>query len=311
MTADDLMRPRILIVEDDDDILALLHTVVEEEGMTCECASSGTEAELLLENVYFDAAVIDKNLPDADGILLANRARDLQSRIAIFIITGFPTEESARDAAALGADDYLVKPIDLGDFRDLLGKVKRRRGDFVPLAAGEDDEERPTLIPRRKAGKPPLKRVLSLRPGAQGAAQRRASRLGGLKVLLLDSFLERRGRIRDALEHARCKVTAFTPSDSLATLLEDERFEIVVAPPELLAQFTAALPPRLDRRPLVAMAIVKQRGFEPVIDAIRLGARGVLAPPFDRETVIYELKRAVSRALEEPTAEIELAKGKR
>jgi DNA-binding response OmpR family regulator len=294
------LKPTILLVEDDEDVLRLLAIIIEEEGFVCEPASSAIEAELLLKNVFFEAAIIDKNLPDADGIELARYARDLQARIAVYVITGYPTEDSANKAAALGVDGYIVKPIDIAELRWILRGIPKRSAGviFTFPDDGFEDEDRPTLIPSKMTRA--SKESVSSPERSPSLEQTWLENVEGLTVLLLEPDHEQQTRIREALESIRCQVTAFSPGEDLfGAFIESERHDVLVARADVLIEFAEWDSPRDRKRPFAWVAIAERRGVDSVIEAIQLGARGVLAPPFDNATVAAEFSRALSRILEE------------
>jgi two-component system, OmpR family, response regulator len=128
---------QILVVEDDQELRAVLRRGLEEEGFTVSGAASGAEAMERVTADAPDALVIDVGLPDADGrdLCQALRARGIQSPV-LFL--------TARDALAdrlagfgAGGDDYLTKPFSLAELIARLRAVLNRAGvDGSVEAAG-------------------------------------------------------------------------------------------------------------------------------------------------------------------------------
>jgi two-component system response regulator MprA len=128
---------QILVVEDDQELRAVLRRGLEEEGFTVSGAASGAEAMERVKADAPDALVIDVGLPDADGrdLCQALRARGIQSPV-LFL--------TARDALAdrlagfgAGGDDYLTKPFSLAELIARLRAVLNRAGvDGSVEAAG-------------------------------------------------------------------------------------------------------------------------------------------------------------------------------
>ncbi|HUU21142.1 MAG TPA: response regulator [Phycisphaerae bacterium] len=114
---------RVILVDDDRDVLELLSLVVARLGVSCETAATGEEAVELMRKRPADLLILDKNLPGIDGLEAARRARELQPGIPIALVTGYESDESRRAAAAIGIDDYIRKPIDLTDFRTRIGAL--------------------------------------------------------------------------------------------------------------------------------------------------------------------------------------------
>ena len=122
---------RILVVEDDSDLAAVVALGLRNESYAVDVARTCAEAEELLVATDFDVACVDLGLPDGDGLDLVRRLAgdlDLRRPRRTLVLT-------ARDAVAdrvagldAGADDYLVKPF---DFAELLARLRAlgRRGD--------------------------------------------------------------------------------------------------------------------------------------------------------------------------------------
>ncbi|HEV2923325.1 MAG TPA: response regulator transcription factor [Solirubrobacteraceae bacterium] len=128
---------RILLVEDDGELRAVIRRALEEEGFTVSGAGNGAEAMERISADAPDALVIDVGLPDADGrdLCQAVRARGIQAPV-LFL--------TARDALAdrlagfgAGGDDYLTKPFSLAELSARLRAVLNRAGvDGTVKAAG-------------------------------------------------------------------------------------------------------------------------------------------------------------------------------
>lgn len=108
-TANDLCR--ILVIEDDADINALLTKVLSESGYSVTSGYSGTEALLLLQNTRFDCILLDLMLPGVDGEALIEHIRG-QSTVPIVIVSAKPGIDARVAALRLGADDFISKPFE-------------------------------------------------------------------------------------------------------------------------------------------------------------------------------------------------------
>ncbi|MFH0983098.1 MAG: sigma-54 dependent transcriptional regulator [Planctomycetota bacterium] len=103
--------PRIFVVDDDRIILDSLCEFLRMEGYEVEGAT-GTEAALrAMGRKPFDVIVTDVNMPGSDGFELLRAIRQRYPEVAVIIITGYGTIESAVEAIKMGAYDYLTKPI--------------------------------------------------------------------------------------------------------------------------------------------------------------------------------------------------------
>ncbi len=104
-------RPRALVIEDDQDFAKLIAMQLEQEGFEAAAVTKGAEARAAVKKRRPAVLVIDRRLPDTDGVrLLAEFRRDGIEAPAL-ILTGHPSLDSAIEALALEAADYLVKPV--------------------------------------------------------------------------------------------------------------------------------------------------------------------------------------------------------
>jgi DNA-binding NtrC family response regulator len=112
------MTGRVLIVDDEESIRHLAAKFLTQKGYICDEADGvETAQERLLANPY-DVMLTDKNMPlvgagNEEGLKLIRWTRHHKPGIAILVMTGYPTIDSALEALKLGAFDYLVKPLDL------------------------------------------------------------------------------------------------------------------------------------------------------------------------------------------------------
>ncbi len=131
---------RILIIDDDQSIVALLETLLSSQGYQVDGAYSGTEARSLFQTRHYDLVITDKNLGDADGIDLIQEIRSLDKETEVLLMTGFATLESAVDAVNYGAVGYLCKPFEqlsvvLDRVNTILGRVKEKHDQLCYQSA--------------------------------------------------------------------------------------------------------------------------------------------------------------------------------
>ncbi len=116
----------ILIVEDDKNLKKLMETVLKQNGYLVVCASDGQGALELLESVYVDLIISDIMMPNLDGYSLTKELRDADYNIPILMITARETFEDKRKGFLSGADDYMVKPINMDEMVLRVGALLRR-----------------------------------------------------------------------------------------------------------------------------------------------------------------------------------------
>jgi DNA-binding NtrC family response regulator len=116
------MRPRILVVDDEDTIRKLLKSRLEREGQDVETACNAEEAEQAFTKGEVGVLVTDLKMPGKDGFALMTWAREKYPFVRVIVITGHGEKEVAIKALRFGASDYLEKPFDLDE---LSHSVKR------------------------------------------------------------------------------------------------------------------------------------------------------------------------------------------
>ncbi|MEE8327715.1 MAG: sigma-54 dependent transcriptional regulator, partial [Nitrosomonadaceae bacterium] len=112
--------PRILIVDDEADILELLELTLARMGMEVERAMNISGAKHMLELHQFDLCLTDMRLPDGEGLELVQHIVNFSIDLPVAVITAHGTTENAVAALKAGAFDYLAKPVSLQQLRSLV-----------------------------------------------------------------------------------------------------------------------------------------------------------------------------------------------
>jgi DNA-binding NtrC family response regulator len=134
---------RVLIVDDEPDVVANWSRVLERDGYHCLGVTDSQHALRLLETERPDVVLTDLQMPDADGLAILRRAVELDPDVAVVVITGHGTVQSAVEAMQTGAFDYLLKPLPSNDVlrlavqrglarRQLLDENRRLREGLSP-----------------------------------------------------------------------------------------------------------------------------------------------------------------------------------
>lgn len=122
---------KILIADDDDLFSQTTAAVLEREGHICTRVANGAAALAEMENQQFDLLVADIKMPGNQDLELVQHLQQKTSDMAIILVTGHPSFETAHRAIQLKAEAYFVKPFDVHRFVDdvhtLTGRVKRQR----------------------------------------------------------------------------------------------------------------------------------------------------------------------------------------
>lgn len=115
--------PVLLVIDDEPSILHAFRRAFREPDVTLLTAGSATEGIQLAAQDRPDAVILDVELPDLSGLEALGRLRELDPKVPIIVITGHGTTETAIEATKLGAYDYLFKPLELDELRELVARA--------------------------------------------------------------------------------------------------------------------------------------------------------------------------------------------
>jgi DNA-binding response OmpR family regulator len=113
---------KILVIDDEPDMLHLLERILTEEGYTVRLATDGVYGLSLLTDDKPDLVLLDIMMPGPDGITVLKRIRE-QTNVPVIMITGKRDMDTIQETIDLGADDYVRKP-----FRpsELIARIKSK-----------------------------------------------------------------------------------------------------------------------------------------------------------------------------------------
>ena len=118
---------RILVIEDNRDILANVLDYLQLKGYSVDCAQDGLGGLHLATTVHYDLIVLDIMLPGVDGYQVCKRLReDARSEVPILMLTARDALEDRLTGLRAGADDYLVKPFALSELVARIEAILRR-----------------------------------------------------------------------------------------------------------------------------------------------------------------------------------------
>lgn len=121
------MIARILVLDDEESILEILGHHLSEAGHKPELFQYPADALEKLKTDRFDLLVTDLKMPSIHGIEVVQRAKELDPRIAVIVVTAMMDVTSAIEALRAGADDYLLKPFNLVEITISVNRVLERR----------------------------------------------------------------------------------------------------------------------------------------------------------------------------------------
>ena len=119
---------KILIVDDDRAICEYMQTLLERDGYAVKTMSDPTTIEDEVKNGGYHLIILDLMMPKLDGIEALKKIRKIDSDVAVVIFTGYPNLETAVASMKLDAVDYIKKPFNVDEFREVLDRVMRKKG---------------------------------------------------------------------------------------------------------------------------------------------------------------------------------------
>jgi DNA-binding response OmpR family regulator len=130
---------RILVVEDEHKIAQSIKKGLEQESYAVDLAFTGSEGLDLALSEEFDMVILDRMLPEIDGLEICKRMRDKKINTPVLMLTAKGQTQDKVEGLDAGADDYLVKPF---AFEELLARIralKRRPADTIGSVLEVDD----------------------------------------------------------------------------------------------------------------------------------------------------------------------------
>lgn len=130
---------RILVVEDDALLGDAIQAGLRQSGYVVDWVRDGQQASLSLATEPYEAVVLDLGLPGLSGMQVLTRLRERGETLPVLILTARDTVDDRIRGLDAGADDYLVKPFDMGELTARLRALLRRTGGYATpcLAHGE------------------------------------------------------------------------------------------------------------------------------------------------------------------------------
>ena len=117
----------VLSVDDDGEVRELLHELICQMGHASVTAADGVDALEKMEENQFDIVITDINMPRLNGVGLIKRIASDFSDTDVIAITGYQTEYNYTDIIALGASDFISKPINIDEFEAKIKRIVRER----------------------------------------------------------------------------------------------------------------------------------------------------------------------------------------
>ncbi len=117
------MSLRVLVADDEEDILEVIQDRLESCGFKVTTAANGAEALRRITTEKFDGAFLDVKMPEMTGIEVLEEVRKRDQKLPIIIITSSTSREAAIGSLAKGANEFILKPFDWHELKEKIEKV--------------------------------------------------------------------------------------------------------------------------------------------------------------------------------------------
>jgi len=118
-------QKKVLLIDDEHEIVDILKGYLEEEGYLVEQAIDGTKGLALLESFRPDCMIVDLKLPDMSGIDILRKARETYPDTKVIVSTGYVDQSLMDEAEEFGRDAFIQKPFDL---ETIIKEIKKLLG---------------------------------------------------------------------------------------------------------------------------------------------------------------------------------------
>jgi two-component system response regulator PilR (NtrC family) len=147
-------RPRVLVIDDEEDIRELLDLTLARMGLSADCAGTVAEAKQLLKKERYSLCLTDMRLPDGEGLEIVHLISADYGETPVAVITAFGSADNAVAALKAGAFDYLAKPVALNQLRTLIKSAIKLPG--VETTRNVSSSGKPAANTRQLIGDSPV-----------------------------------------------------------------------------------------------------------------------------------------------------------
>ncbi|MFC1501210.1 response regulator [Elusimicrobiota bacterium] len=116
------MKKKVLIVDDEEEIIAFMERFLKRLKISSICATSGEQAIALYDKKEIGFVFLDIKMGGMDGLTALEKIRQIDPEVKAIIITGNVSSSFTEKAKSLGALDYITKPLDLSEFKAKVDK---------------------------------------------------------------------------------------------------------------------------------------------------------------------------------------------
>ncbi len=131
----------ILVVDDDQDVCEYLQDFLSSEGYQVTIVNDPTKTLETMAKAEYHVVVLDLMMPKLNGIDLLGRIRQADDDVAVIILTGYPSLETATSSIEHDVSAYIRKPFSIADFREAIHRIAKKKG----LILRREDELHATI----------------------------------------------------------------------------------------------------------------------------------------------------------------------
>ena len=193
---------KILVVDDESVVVRSCKRILEDEGYEIDSALGGREGILTMEKKAYDLVLTDLMMPEVDGITLIRWIKKSRPDTGVVIITGYPSQETIKEALELGIIDYVPKPFT----PSVLTDVVRRAVDWIKKKVPEEVKKEEEFPPSMIAELDRMIKSYRNRPGSLIPVLQRAQEMVGYLPPVVQKRVSRGLNIPTAEVHS---VTSF------------------------------------------------------------------------------------------------------
>ena len=125
----DMEKYSVLLVDDEEDVIQIIMKKIDWESMgfcVVGYAHNGVEALEMAEDLQPDVVMTDIKMPYMDGLTLSRKLKELYRTVKIIIFSGFDEFEYAKEAIQIEVEEYILKPIDAGNLKEVFGRIREK-----------------------------------------------------------------------------------------------------------------------------------------------------------------------------------------
>ncbi len=137
----EIIKAKVLLVDDEEAFLKTLATRLEMRGMKVTTVTRGEDAVVTVDSQAFDLVVLDLSMPGIDGLETLKRIKAKQTDAEIIMLTGEGSIRSGIEAMKLGAEDFLQKPVNITELVDKISEAKDKRMHILQSKSVKDIEK--------------------------------------------------------------------------------------------------------------------------------------------------------------------------